>query len=61
MDCLVHGVIKSQTQQSDFHFNGRRIGDFYIKFLCISKLSIIKMFEGLLGKEAKTCLRKGRS
>ena len=24
MDCIVHGVAKSRTQQSDFHFTSKR-------------------------------------
>ena len=38
MDCIVHGVAKSQTRLSDFHFQGHTLGkqkwwDIFFPFL----------------------------
>ena len=62
MDCIVHGVIESdRTEWLSLQWKKNRGLLYHVSLYFQTLYFIIKMFEGLLGKEAKTCLRKGRS
>ena len=39
MDCIVHGITKSQTRLSDFHFHCQTsVAEFYTDFTCLPML-----------------------
>ena len=44
MDCIVHGVTKSQTQLSDFHFHFQIVRKYTRQLNCIHKYNF-KMYE----------------
>ena len=54
MDCIVHGVAKSWTRMSDFHFQMRR---FRLQHTGESRMEVQKRAKGPVGPGEKTGMR----